>query len=65
MCPLCMERYHLEQKLSSNERLEREWARAEESAELGAVRRERDINSIQGQGLTSSMEGFHALILCR
>lgn len=42
MCPLCTERYHLEQERAFNEQLERERALAEDSAELAAVRRERD-----------------------
>lgn len=42
MCPLCTERFHLEQERAFNEQLERERAHAEESAELEAVRRERD-----------------------
>lgn len=37
MCPLCAERYHLEQERAFNEQLE-----CEESAELADVRRERD-----------------------
>lgn len=43
MCPLCTERFHLEQERAFNEQLERERAHAEESAELEAVRRERDM----------------------
>ena len=43
MCPLCTERYHLEQERAFNEQLERERAHAEESAELEEVRRERDM----------------------
>ena len=43
MCPLCTERYHLEQERAFNEQLERERTHAEESAELEAVRRERDM----------------------
>ena len=43
MCPLCTERYHLEQERAFNEQLERERAHAEESAELDEVRRERDM----------------------
>lgn len=42
MCPLCTERYHLEQERAFNEQLERERAACEESAELADVRRERD-----------------------
>lgn len=41
-CPLCTERYHLEQERAFNEQLERERAACEESAELADVRRERD-----------------------
>ena len=43
MCTLCTERYHLEQERAFNEELERERAAAEDSAELEAVRRERDM----------------------
>lgn len=43
MCPLCTERYHLEQERAFNEQLERERAHAEESVELADVRRERDM----------------------
>ena len=43
MCPLCTERYHLEQERAFNEQLERERAHAEASAELEEVRRERDM----------------------
>lgn len=43
MCPLCTERYHLEQERAFNEQLERERAHAEESTELEEVRRERDM----------------------
>lgn len=42
MCPLCTERYHLEQERAFNEILERERVAAEDSDELEAVRRERD-----------------------
>lgn len=42
LCRLCTERYHLEQERAFNEQLERERAAAEESAEVEAVRRERD-----------------------
>lgn len=42
MCPLCTERYHLEQERAFNEQLERERAACEDSAELADVRRERD-----------------------
>lgn len=42
MCPLCAERYHLEQKRAFNEQLERERAEVEESGELETTRRERD-----------------------
>lgn len=41
MCPLCTERYHLEQERAFNEQLERERAACEESDELAGVRRER------------------------
>lgn len=43
MCPLCTERYHLEQERAFNEQLERERAACEGSAELADVRRERDM----------------------
>lgn len=43
MCPLCTERYHLEQERAFNEQLERERAHAEKSAELDEVRRKRDM----------------------
>lgn len=43
MCPLCTERYHLEQERAFNEQLERERAACEESVELEEVRRERDM----------------------
>ncbi len=42
MCPLCTERYHLEQERAFNEQLERERAACERSDELADVRRERD-----------------------
>lgn len=42
MCRLCTERFHLEQKRAFNEQLEAERMAAEESAEVDAVRRERD-----------------------
>ena len=43
MCPLCTERYHLEQERAFNEQLERERAACEQSDELADVRRERDM----------------------
>ena len=43
MCPLCTERYHLEQERAFNEQLERERVACEESVELEEVRRERDM----------------------
>lgn len=42
LCPLCTERYHLEQERAFNEQLERERAEVEASGELEAARRERD-----------------------
>ena len=42
MCRLCTERYHLECEKVFNERLEAERMAAEDSAEVDAVRRERD-----------------------
>lgn len=42
MCPLCTERYHLEQERAFNEQLERERIAAEEAPEIDDVRRERD-----------------------
>ena len=42
MCPLCTERYHLEQERAFIEQLERERAACERSDELADVRRERD-----------------------
>lgn len=42
MCPLCTEKYHLEQERAFNEQLERERAEIEKSGELEATRRERD-----------------------
>ena len=43
MCPLCTERYHLEQERAFNEQLEREREACERSEELAEVRRERDM----------------------
>lgn len=42
LCPLCTERYHLEQERAFNEQLERERAEVKASGELEAARRERD-----------------------
>lgn len=42
LCPLCTEKYHLEQERAFNEQLERERAEIEASGELEATRRERD-----------------------
>lgn len=42
LCPLCTERYHLEQERAFNEQLERERAEIEESGELETTRRERN-----------------------
>ena len=42
MCPLCTEKYHLEQERTFREQLERERAEIEASGELEATRRERD-----------------------
>ena len=42
LCPLCTERYHLEQERAFNEQLERERAEIEASGELERTRRERD-----------------------
>lgn len=43
MCPLCTERYHLEQERAFNEQLEREREACERGEELADVRRERDM----------------------
>ncbi len=42
MCPLCTERYHLEQERAFAEVLEAERAAAEDAAAVASVRRERD-----------------------
>lgn len=42
LCPLCTERYHLEQERAFNEQIERERAEVEASGELEPARRERD-----------------------
>ena len=42
MCRRCTEEYHLAQERAFNEQLERERAHAEDAADIGDVRRERD-----------------------
>ncbi len=43
LCPLCTEKYHLEQERAFNAQLEAERAAAEDPAAVAAVRRERDM----------------------